>query len=224
MIACLALASWSAWGQDAPKPDAPRTPVDGADVIRREARERMMKDRARDAETAAQPWRIGLMVDPIDATLRNHLDIPEKTGVIVAQCAENSPATKAGIMKNDIILMVNGRPVGSIEPLREAVEASGKTGAPLRLSTLRKGQRREVIIKPELPKPTPEREKSIARPAPVMPGMMRDSDIMMRRVAEQHSKLMERLERQEGEMKRLREQVEQMSKAMREMKRDGDKE
>jgi S1-C subfamily serine protease len=221
-IACLALASLPSLAQDAPKPEQTRPATDRSQLLMREARERMAQAKARMEKSDVKPWRIGLMVDPIDATLRSHLEIPEKSGVIVTACAENSPASKAGIKKNDIILMVNGRPVGSIEPLRDAVESSGKTGEPLRLSTLRKGQRREVTIKPDLPKPPVE--SPMARPTPptppVNPGMMREQEMMMRRMAEQNKMLTERLERQENEIKRMREQVEQMTKAMREIKRD----
>ena len=217
-IACLALASLPAMAQEERKPNPPAPASERIERMQRAVREQMAQARP----AATKPWRIGLMVDPIDATLRSHLELPEKTGVIVTECAENSPAAKAGIKKNDIIVMVNGRPVGSIEPLRDAVESSGKSGETLRLSTLRKGQRREVMIKPELPKPPVE--SPMARPTPptppVNPGIMREQEMMMRRMAEQNNKLMERIERQEGEMKRLRDQVEQITKAMREMKRD----
>ena len=197
----------------------------------REARERMMQAQSRVMATDAKPWRIGLMVDPIDDTLRSHLEIPEKSGVIVTKCMEDGPASKAGIKENDIILMVNGRPVGSIEPLRDAVEFCGKSGEPLRLTTLRKGQRREVTIRPDMPKP-PVSRPAIPAPSvrpptmpPAVPGNaapMREQEAMMRRMAEQNAQLMGRLERQEQEMKRLRAHVEEMTKAMREMKRDGE--
>jgi methyl-accepting chemotaxis protein len=41
---------------------------------------------------------------------------------------------------------------------------------------------------------------------------------MIRRMAEQNKELMTRLERQQGEMKRTNEAIEQLNKAVREMK------
>ncbi|MFM2220776.1 MAG: hypothetical protein RLZZ553_524 [Verrucomicrobiota bacterium] len=165
------------------------------------------------------------MVDPIDSALRNHLDIPENSAVIVTECREGEPAFRVGIRKNDVITSVNGRPAGSIEPLRDAVEASARSGEPLRLSVLHKGQRREVIIKPDMPKPMQDRDmnerKSMERPVgPDMPGMMRMQEQFMRRFTEQNNQWTGRLERQEKELMRLRNEVEELSKALRQMKSD----
>lgn len=215
----LALLASPLLAQNTP-PD--RVPAEARERMMREARERM-KQTTKQPDAAVKPWRIGLMVDPVDATLRNHLDLPEKTGVIVTQCLDGGPAAKAGIKKNDVILAVNGRPVGSIEPLRDSVNESAKTGKELRLSTLQKGQRREVVIKPDMPKPAVERPR-MANPAPMQnpatEAMVREHQQMVRRMAEQSKELMGRLEKQQNEVNRLRQQVEELSKGMREMKKE----
>jgi hypothetical protein len=189
--------------------------------------ERMLREsRVRAPQEAAneKPWRIGVMVKPIDDSLRSYLDIPSNTGLIVTKCENDSPASKAGIMENDIILLAADRPVGSLEDLRDAVEKSGES---LSLSTLRKGQRRQIDIRKEMPKPReirpmpPTPEAPPTQPNQVAP--LREQEAMMRRMSEQNSKVMECLERQEREMARLRNQLEEVTKAMREMKRDGQK-
>jgi predicted metalloprotease with PDZ domain len=200
--------------------------AEAAERLMRETRERMQQIPSQpDAER--KPWRIGLIVEPVDATLRNHLDLSENTGVIVTQCQDGSPAARAGIKKNDIIVAVNGRPVGSIEPLRDSVMESAKTGKELRLSTLQKGQRRDVVIKPDMPKPPVERPR-IVNPAPMQnpaaEAMMREHQQMVRRMAEQTKELMMRMEKQQNEVNRLRQQVEELTKGMREMKRDAKEE
>jgi len=192
-----------------------------------ERMERMLREsRVRAPQEAAneKPWRIGVMVKPVDDSLRSHLDIPSNTGLIVTKCENDSPASKAGIMENDIILLAADRPVGSLEDLCDAVEKSGES---LSLTTLRKGQRRQVVIRKEMPKPpeirpmppTPEAPPTQPNQAPPQ----REQEAMMRRMSAQNAKVMERLERQEMEMARLRNQLEEVTKAMREMKRDGQK-
>ena len=184
----------------------------------------MRESRERVPQTAEseKPWRIGLLVELIDDTLRRHLEISPNMGVIVTKCLEDSPASKAGIEENDIILMADAQPVRSTEELRDAVEKSGDS---LRLSTLRKGQSRQVIIRKEM------QESPVPRTIPfnrtvvplIQTAPTHEEEAMMRRMAEQNSRLMERLERQEQEMTRLRGQVEEMVKDMGEMKRDGRK-
>ncbi len=189
--------------------------------------ERMLREnRVRAPQEAAneKPWRIGVMVKPIDDTLRSYLEIESNSGVIVTKCENDSPASKAGIMENDIILFAADRPVGSLEDLRQAVEKSGES---LSLSTLRKGQRRQVVIRKEMPKPLEIRPMPPTPDAPpTQPNQaapLREQEAMMRRMSAQNSQVMERLERQEKEMARLRNQLEEVTKAMREMKRDGQK-
>lgn len=213
VIACLSLSTGFLHSQENPMKEPPRAAVERP---MREAGERLM-------QTPQKPWRIGLMVNAVDDTLRSHLDLPENSAVIVTECREGEPAHKSGIRKNDVIVSVNGRPAGSIAPLAAAVEATARTGEPLRLGILHKGQRREVMIKPDLPKPMPERDMADRTPkerpiAPDMPAMMRMQEQMMRRFAEQQSQWTGRLERQEKELMRLRQEVEELNKALRQMK------
>jgi hypothetical protein len=219
----LALVTSPLLAQETPPPGAPAEARERMERMMRETRERMQQQQGR-ATSDVKPWRIGLMVEPIDAAMRNHLELPEKSGVIVTQCLDGGPAARAGIKINDVISAVNGRPVGSIEPLRDSVEESAKTGKELRLSTLHKGQRREVVIKPDMPKPPVDRPMAArpGAPAPQMTPspMMREQEQMMRRMAEQNKELMGRLEKQQNEVNRLRQQVEELSKGMRMMKQE----
>lgn len=194
--------------QDMPAPARPDAPKGEARDMRR-AGERLP---ARDA--AVKPWRIGLMVEPITDDLRKHLDIPEKTGVVVTQILESGPAAKVGIKQNDIIIAANDRPVASIETLRESVEASAKTGKELRLSVISKGMKRVAVIRPVLPKPPMERTANGPE------AKVREHEQMAQRMAEQNRLLMSRMEKQQSEINRMREAIEQLSKAVREMKEE----
>lgn len=203
-IASLTLTSLAAFAQDAPQRNEPKAATE-LDLLKRNApADRIKKMQQRSAEADANPWRIGVMVNPIDDSLRSHLDLLENAGVIVTECVETFPAANAGIQKNDIIVMANGRPVNALPSLRDAVQESAKSGEPLRLSTLRKGQRREVMIKPEMPKPD-GKPKDVSAPSmpPTDAAAMREQEKMMRRMAEENARLMGRVEALENMMKRL---------------------
>jgi len=237
----LAVIAWPSFAQEMPAPGTPPSkPVkepSGEARTMRDAGERLPSKSTADEP---KPWRIGLMVEPIDASLRDHLDIPEKSGVVVTKCLENGPADKAGIKKKDIILSVNGRAIESIEPLRESVEAAAKNGKDLRLSVMSKGVRREVVIQPDRPPMPPKAEDRTpdrsSRPRIIYPNMptpstsdakLREHEQMIRRMAEQNNQLKSQLEKQQQEITRTREVIEQLTKTVREMRqqmKEADKE
>jgi C-terminal processing protease CtpA/Prc len=154
------------------------------------------------------------MVEPISDDLREHLDIPENTGVVVTQVIENGPAAEAGIKRNDIITAVNDRPVGSLDTLRESVEASANSRKELRLSVISKGVKRVAVIRPPVPEPPMDRMKNGPD------AKVREHEQMAKRMAEQNRLLMERMEKQQSEINRMRESIEQLSKAVRELKQE----
>lgn len=118
----------------------------------------------------AKAWRIGLACVPVDDMLREHLDLPKDTGVIVTKILEGSPAAKAGIKENDIVISANQQQIGDLQSLADAVQKAGHEGKPLALNTLHKGQSRSVSVQPEGP---PRRMNPGQAPASrPMPGVM----------------------------------------------------
>ena len=67
--------------------------------------------------------------------------------VLVDQVSPDSAAARAGLERGDLIVAVDGEPVGSFASFSERVRASG--GRPLELVYARAGERREVRIEPE---------------------------------------------------------------------------
>jgi regulator of sigma E protease len=67
--------------------------------------------------------------------------------VLVAQVSPDSPAERAGLQPGDLIVAVDGRPVGSFASFSELVRASN--GRALDIVTARAGERRELRIQPE---------------------------------------------------------------------------
>ena len=87
----------------------------------------------------AGAW-LGVLSKPVDETLRIHLGVEE--GVVLDYVAPGSPASKAGLGQHDIILKVDGEPIGSQDELREAIQAH-KPGDKVTLVVLSKGEEGE---------------------------------------------------------------------------------
>jgi regulator of sigma E protease len=68
--------------------------------------------------------------------------------VLVEEVREGTPAQRGGLKTDDLILAVDGLPVGSFASFAETVRTSG--GRPLRLAYARDGAVSEVVIAPEL--------------------------------------------------------------------------
>ncbi|MFN0205496.1 MAG: S1C family serine protease [Planctomycetota bacterium] len=71
------------------------------------------------------PPRIGILLSPaIHSLARRHLKIPDNQGMVVEAVYEGTPASTAGIQKQDIIIRAGGEAVGSFEVFaRKAAEA-----------------------------------------------------------------------------------------------------
>jgi len=98
------------------------------------------------AEAAPRFW-LGLALDRLDDTLRLHLGIASGTGLIVTGVEDDSPAAKAGVMLNDLLLKLDGKPVASVEELAAQIQEIGEKPVPLEL--LRRGKPATLTVSPE---------------------------------------------------------------------------
>ncbi|MDB5353062.1 MAG: mucD 4 [Planctomycetota bacterium] len=108
--------------------------------------------------TVVQPtpdYYIGTPSNPIDETLRTHLGLAEGQGLIVsAEPTDGTPAARAGIKHNDILLTFDGQALADIETLRARIQKVGPK--PAKVGLLRAGKPMEVTVTPEPRKPEPE--------------------------------------------------------------------
>jgi len=74
--------------------------------------------------------------------------------VLVEEVPAGKPAAEAGIQKGDLLVAVDGVPVGSFVTFRETVMASG--GRPLEITIARAGETRVVTLRPRLERATPD--------------------------------------------------------------------
>lgn len=93
------------------------------------------------------PGTIGVTVAPTDDVLRDQLNLKiEQPGVVVTRVLKDSPAAKAGVNTNDILLLVNDKPIASGTDLKNRVRAAKDKA--VKLKVLRKAKLIDVIIAP----------------------------------------------------------------------------
>jgi membrane-associated protease RseP (regulator of RpoE activity) len=103
------------------------------------------QDHPAQAPRLSEYW-IGVECYPMPEPLHAHLRLPEGQGLLVAHVMPESPAAKAGLREHDVLLKADGKPLGEVEDLVAAVEAS-KQGK-LKLDVLRAGESKSVEVQP----------------------------------------------------------------------------
>lgn len=106
---------------------------------------------------------LGLMCHPAPATLGKQLGLPEGHGLVVEKVLPDTPATKAGIQRHDVLVSLGGKSLGSVVDLIQATEAAG--GKAIAVELIRGGKRRTlevtprkrpVEVRPEQPRALPD--------------------------------------------------------------------
>jgi membrane-associated protease RseP (regulator of RpoE activity) len=113
------------------------------------------------AQPVAQEFWIGVSVADVEPALRAQLRIPSNQGLLVNEVYKESPAEKADIKVNDILILLNGTPLSDQKKLVELVQANGEKTIILEL--LHEGKPRGGV---EI---TPQRRKFIQRSDPTKP-------------------------------------------------------
>ena len=91
---------------------------------------------------------IGVPMTPVDATLRSQLPmLPAAAGLIVTDVVADSPAAKAGIQKNDILVRSGDELLTSNEVLIDHIGKSA--GKEIKLELLRAGKITSLNVTPE---------------------------------------------------------------------------
>ena len=98
-----------------------------------------------DRADAGRRW-LGVGCDTVPEVLRAHVDLPEGRGLLVAEVVPDSPADKAGLVTNDVLLEVDGEPLESPGALIRAVADAGDEG--VKLKWLHRGQTVVKTIQP----------------------------------------------------------------------------
>ncbi|HVC96229.1 MAG TPA: PDZ domain-containing protein [Pirellulales bacterium] len=98
------------------------------------------------AVSAPSFW-LGVGLAGADDTLRSQLGIAAGEGLVVTQVEGESPAAKAGVMVNDLLLKLDGKTLTTIEGLTAQLQEIGGKSAPLEL--LRRGKPATLTVTSE---------------------------------------------------------------------------
>jgi S1-C subfamily serine protease len=82
---------------------------------------------------------------PLSEAMKAAADVGSEAGLLVSGVGEDSPAARAGLLVGDILVSVGGRPVASIEALRDLLGPE-QIGSRLRMVLLRGGARQELSV------------------------------------------------------------------------------
>jgi serine protease Do len=99
---------------------------------------------SRNEDPGDMPY-LGVTMQELDEHLRKGLDVKVKTGVLVSQVMEGSPAEKGGIEDGDIIVEFNGKRVDSPEGLKELVGGT-PTGETVKVKVVRDREPRTLTV------------------------------------------------------------------------------
>jgi membrane-associated protease RseP (regulator of RpoE activity) len=100
------------------------------------------------AQPLTQEFWIGVSVAGVEPALRAQLRIPVNVGLLVNEVFKESPAEKAGVKVNDVLLSLNGTPLSEQKTLVALVQANGEKT--LSLELFHEGTpRKNVEITPE---------------------------------------------------------------------------
>ncbi len=86
---------------------------------------------------------LGVNVTEVTGVIRAQLDIPEGRGVVVSAVAPDSPAKKAGLEANDILLELDRQPIEGVEKFRGQLHHA-KPGQRVDLAYIRRGKQQNA--------------------------------------------------------------------------------
>jgi len=99
---------------------------------------------------------LGVTIQELTPELSQKFGIEKSKGALVSDVAKGSPAEKAGIIRGDIILELNGKEVKDVGSLRNMV-AQSKVGSEVSIKILRSGKEYTVrLVIAELPREVAE--------------------------------------------------------------------
>ncbi len=104
---------------------------------------------------------LGISAEDLTGQLGSYFGAPNNSGVLIREVRSGTPADKAGLKAGDVIIKVDGRPIGALSELRDQLRDKGD-GKTVNLGVLRKGSEMSVPVTIEKPKPI-EKTQTIHR-------------------------------------------------------------
>ena len=89
--------------------------------------------------------RLGVVIQEIDEELAKSFGLDKSEGVLVAEVAADSPASRGGMKSGDVILKMNGRAVDDVGELRNTI-ALTKPGTKVNFTVIRDGKKKKLTV------------------------------------------------------------------------------
>ncbi len=89
---------------------------------------------------------LGVMTEPVTSENQNTYGVREARGVGISKVLKDSPAEKAGLQKNDVILRFDNEPVSSVRKLNRLIDESGPDHT-AQLTIRRNGAEQQISVK-----------------------------------------------------------------------------
>jgi hypothetical protein len=121
-----------------PLPQAQRLPIDINVPVFPERVDRLLRP--------AGPVRLGVVFETPSAVLGEHLNLPADVGVLIVEVQAGSPAEKAGLRPNDVVVKLGGKDAPSELPRFQQLVAELKGGEKLEAEYYRKGKKATAQI------------------------------------------------------------------------------
>jgi serine protease Do len=97
---------------------------------------------------------LGVIIQPVTPELAKAFALPSVDGALIGDVTPNSPGAKAGLLKGDVVVALDGHVVPEYEDLRLQVSQMAP-GTTVKLDVLRAGQKRQLSVTlGELPETT----------------------------------------------------------------------
>ncbi|GIK20321.1 MAG: hypothetical protein AMXMBFR77_24270 [Phycisphaerales bacterium] len=91
------------------------------------------------------PVMVGITMAEPGESIREHFNLAEGEGILIASVSEGTPAAEAGLKPHDIIILIDNEKPATQARLREILR-SRKPGDTLNLTVLQSGQKKEVKV------------------------------------------------------------------------------
>ncbi len=89
--------------------------------------------------------RIGVVIQDLTPEIAEAMGIPGRRGAVISRIEPGSPAAEAGLQPGDVVVAVEGRPIGSSTELRNRIGLMER-GRRVTLTILRDGRERKVEV------------------------------------------------------------------------------
>lgn len=94
------------------------------------------------------PSFLGVLTTPLNEQLKDKLGVTSEKGAVVTEVMPDTPAAKAGLKQDDLIISFNGRTIANPQQLRAAVHAT-PAGKEVPITVLRGTEKKDLHVRVE---------------------------------------------------------------------------